>query len=102
LYPYGPSLPCVDSDASALKTVEIDRAERMTLPIRLPRHNCRRRLDSRGYIVETEAFVQLPTAVSPLGLGVAGFIVAWMVGLLLVLALVLWMHMHVQPDEAED
>lgn len=52
--------------------------------------------------METEAFVQLPTAVSPLGLGVAGFIVAWMVGLLLVLALVLWMHMHVQPDEAED
>jgi len=48
-------------------------------------------------------FVQLPTAAQPLGfgVGVVGFVAAWLVGLLLVLAMVLWMHMHFQPTDAE-
>jgi hypothetical protein len=49
--------------------------------------------------VVSVVFIQLPTAVGPLGLGVIGFVVPWFVGLLLALALVLWMNMRVQPDD---
>jgi len=52
-------------------------------------------------IVVSLVFVQLPTAVSPLAAGVAGFVGAWLIGLLLVLALVLWMHLQLQPDDAK-
>jgi hypothetical protein len=44
-------------------------------------------------------FVQWPTAVGPLGLGAFGLIVPWFVGLLLALALALWINMRVQPDD---
>ena len=46
-------------------------------------------------------FIELPTAVSPLGLGGAGFVAAWLIGLLLALALALWIHLRVQQDSAE-
>jgi hypothetical protein len=53
-------------------------------------------------IVVGVVFVQLPTTIGPLGLGPAGLVVPWFVGLLLVLALVLWMNMRLQPDDDED
>jgi hypothetical protein len=37
--------------------------------------------------------------VGPLGLGAFGLIVPWFVGLLLALALALWINMRVQPDD---
>ncbi len=52
-------------------------------------------------VVVRVVFVQLQAAIGSLGIGVAGFIGAWLIGLLLMLALVLWMHLHVQPDDAE-
>jgi len=52
-------------------------------------------------IVVGVVFLQLPTAVSPLAIGVAGFVGAWLIVLLLVLALVLWMHLRVRANGAE-
>lgn len=52
-------------------------------------------------IVVGVVFVQLPTALRPLESGTPGLVVAWFIGLLLVLALVLWMNMRVQPDDAD-
>ena len=51
-------------------------------------------------IVAGVVFVQLPTAVGPLGLWGASLVVAWIVRLVSVLALVLGMNMHAQLDEA--
>jgi uncharacterized membrane protein required for colicin V production len=52
-------------------------------------------------IVVSVVFVQLPTTFRAPAAGAAGFVAAWLIGLLLVLALVLWMHLHVQQDDAE-
>jgi len=49
-----------------------------------------------GSIVAGVVFIQLPTTVRP-----AGFVGVWLIGLLLVLALVLSLHLYSQRDNAE-
>ncbi|HLA82976.1 MAG TPA: hypothetical protein VJP78_15380, partial [Thermoleophilia bacterium] len=52
-------------------------------------------------IVVSVVFVQLRTAARPPAAGTAGFVIAWLIGLLLVLALALWMQLRVQANGAE-
>lgn len=55
-----------------------------------------------GSIVTGVVFIQLPTAMRPPAAGAAGFVGAWLIGVLPALALGLWLHLRAHRGGAES